>query len=135
MFQIDNTLVSEEIITKDFVCNLNACKGSCCVEGEAGAPDAPAPAVDFKLFEWALGTILSRSFDFQLSSPMAIWGQEPGGHRVIVPVADFFNHHHTSTAQIKRSHNYNTNALQHDTAPNSLSICFCWHRGIRQGKV
>ena len=38
MFQIDNTLVSEEIITKDFVCNLNACKGACCVEGEAGAP-------------------------------------------------------------------------------------------------
>lgn len=38
MFQIDNTLVSEEIITKDFVCNLNACKGSCCLEGEAGAP-------------------------------------------------------------------------------------------------
>jgi len=38
MFQIENTLVSEEIITKDFVCNLNACKGACCVEGEAGAP-------------------------------------------------------------------------------------------------
>ena len=38
MFQIDNTLVSEEIITKSFVCNLNACKGACCVEGEAGAP-------------------------------------------------------------------------------------------------
>ena len=38
MFQIDNTLVSEEIVTSDFVCNLNACKGSCCVEGEAGAP-------------------------------------------------------------------------------------------------
>ena len=66
--------------------------------------DAPAPAVDFKLFEWALGTILSRSFDFQLSSPMSIWGQEPGGHRVIVPVADFFNHHHTSTAQLGISH-------------------------------
>ena len=38
MFQIDNTLVSEEIVTSDFVCNLSACKGSCCVEGEAGAP-------------------------------------------------------------------------------------------------
>ncbi len=38
MFQIDNTLVSEEIITKGFVCNLKACKGACCVEGEAGAP-------------------------------------------------------------------------------------------------
>lgn len=33
MFQIGNSLVSEEIITNDFVCNLNACKGACCVEG------------------------------------------------------------------------------------------------------
>ena len=38
MFQIGNSLVSEEIIHNDFVCNLNACKGGCCVEGEAGAP-------------------------------------------------------------------------------------------------
>ena len=38
MFQIGNSLVSEEIITNSFVCNLNACKGACCVEGEAGAP-------------------------------------------------------------------------------------------------
>jgi hypothetical protein len=38
MFQIDDTLVSEDIITKDFVCNLSACKGACCVEGVAGAP-------------------------------------------------------------------------------------------------
>lgn len=32
------TIVSEEILEKDFVCNLSACKGACCVEGEAGAP-------------------------------------------------------------------------------------------------
>jgi hypothetical protein len=38
MFQLENTIVSEDIIAKDFVCNLNACKGACCVEGEAGAP-------------------------------------------------------------------------------------------------
>ncbi len=38
MFQIDNTLISEEILEKDFVCNLSACKGACCVDGEAGAP-------------------------------------------------------------------------------------------------
>ena len=38
MFQIGNSLVSEEIITNSFVCNLKACKGACCVEGEAGAP-------------------------------------------------------------------------------------------------
>ena len=38
MFQIGKTIVSEDIIEKDFVCNLSACKGACCVEGEAGAP-------------------------------------------------------------------------------------------------
>lgn len=38
MFQIGKTLISEEIITNDFVCNLNACQGACCVSGEYGAP-------------------------------------------------------------------------------------------------
>ncbi|HZW63314.1 MAG TPA: DUF3109 family protein [Flavobacteriaceae bacterium] len=38
MFQLGKTLISEEIIEKDFVCNLTACKGACCVEGDAGAP-------------------------------------------------------------------------------------------------
>ena len=38
MIEIDNTLISEEILENDFVCNLDACKGACCVEGDAGAP-------------------------------------------------------------------------------------------------
>ncbi|MDT8415675.1 MAG: DUF3109 family protein [Flavobacteriaceae bacterium] len=38
MFQIDKTILSEELLEKAFVCDLNACKGACCVEGEAGAP-------------------------------------------------------------------------------------------------
>ena len=38
MFQLGDTIVSEEIIENDFVCNLNACKGACCIDGEAGAP-------------------------------------------------------------------------------------------------
>jgi hypothetical protein len=38
MFQISNTLISEEILEKDFVCNLSACKGACCVDGQSGAP-------------------------------------------------------------------------------------------------
>lgn len=38
MFQISNTLISEEILENDFVCNLSACKGACCVEGQSGAP-------------------------------------------------------------------------------------------------
>lgn len=38
MFQIGKTIVSEEIIKKDFLCNLSACKGACCIAGDAGAP-------------------------------------------------------------------------------------------------
>ncbi len=38
MFQIGKTIVSEDIIQKDFLCNLSACKGACCIDGEAGAP-------------------------------------------------------------------------------------------------
>jgi hypothetical protein len=38
MFQLGKTIVSEHIIEKDFVCNLSACKGACCIDGDAGAP-------------------------------------------------------------------------------------------------
>ncbi|MGB0897027.1 MAG: DUF3109 family protein [Flavobacteriaceae bacterium] len=38
MFQIGKTIVSEDIIENEFVCNLSACKGECCIAGEAGAP-------------------------------------------------------------------------------------------------
>lgn len=35
---IDETLVSEDLFSERFVCDLGACKGACCVEGESGAP-------------------------------------------------------------------------------------------------
>lgn len=38
MFQIKKTIVSEAVLDQDFVCNLKACKGACCIEGDAGAP-------------------------------------------------------------------------------------------------
>lgn len=38
MFQLDKTIISEELLEKEFVCNLSACKGACCVDGDAGAP-------------------------------------------------------------------------------------------------
>ena len=38
MFQLGKTIVSEAIIENDFMCNLSACKGACCVDGDAGAP-------------------------------------------------------------------------------------------------
>ena len=38
MIAINNKLVSDEIIKEHFVCDLNKCKGACCVDGDAGAP-------------------------------------------------------------------------------------------------
>jgi Fe-S-cluster containining protein len=38
ILEIDGVFISDEIINKRFVCNLNACKGACCWEGDFGAP-------------------------------------------------------------------------------------------------
>lgn len=38
ILDIDDVLVSSDIITEHFCCDLDACKGICCVEGDAGAP-------------------------------------------------------------------------------------------------
>jgi hypothetical protein len=38
LIAIDNVLISNEIVEEQFVCDLNKCKGGCCVDGDAGAP-------------------------------------------------------------------------------------------------
>lgn len=38
MIEIDGKIVSTDIITQKFLCDLTKCKGRCCVEGNAGAP-------------------------------------------------------------------------------------------------
>jgi hypothetical protein len=38
MIIVGQTLVSEDLFDEQFVCDLSACKGACCVEGESGAP-------------------------------------------------------------------------------------------------
>ena len=38
ILDIDNVLITTDIFTEMFCCDLDACKGECCVEGDAGAP-------------------------------------------------------------------------------------------------
>lgn len=38
MLVIQDVLISDDIIKEQFHCNLNACKGACCWEGDYGAP-------------------------------------------------------------------------------------------------
>jgi len=38
MIIINNVIVNDEVVEESFACNLNACKGACCWEGDYGAP-------------------------------------------------------------------------------------------------
>jgi hypothetical protein len=38
MLQIDDTIISLELLDENFICDLENCKGNCCIEGDDGAP-------------------------------------------------------------------------------------------------
>jgi len=38
MILFDKTLISDDVRNSFFCCDLDSCKGACCVEGDAGAP-------------------------------------------------------------------------------------------------
>ena len=38
ILQIGDVLISSDILTEEFCCNLEVCRGACCIEGDAGAP-------------------------------------------------------------------------------------------------
>ena len=38
MIIIDKTVISSDIYEEQFICDLDKCKGACCVEGDLGAP-------------------------------------------------------------------------------------------------
>lgn len=52
MIIVQEKLVSDDLVDQYFVCNLNACKGACCWEGDYGAPleEAELPVLD-SIFE------------------------------------------------------------------------------------
>jgi len=45
---INNTIISEEIFTECFCCDLHLCEGMCCVEGDVGAPLEPDEISDLE---------------------------------------------------------------------------------------
>ena len=48
MYIIGSVLISDEVVDEEFACNLSACKGACCWEGDFGAPltDEELPIMD-----------------------------------------------------------------------------------------
>ena len=41
ILQVGSVLLSSDILTCCFCCDLEACRGACCIEGESGAPLLP----------------------------------------------------------------------------------------------
>lgn len=52
MIIVQDKLVSDDLVLEQFICNLDACKGACCWEGDMGAPLSPEelPILD-RIFE------------------------------------------------------------------------------------
>lgn len=48
MLEIGNTLVSLDLVERYFCCDIERCKGECCIEGDAGAPITPREADKIK---------------------------------------------------------------------------------------
>ncbi len=59
MIAIDNILISDEIATEQFVCDLIKCKGGCCEDGDAGAPLADAELKALKKYIKAIRPYLT----------------------------------------------------------------------------
>lgn len=48
MLEIQNTLISLDLIERFFCCDLDACLGVCCIEGDAGAPITEAEKAEIE---------------------------------------------------------------------------------------
>lgn len=59
MLMIGNVLISDDVIREQFICNLNACKGACCWEGDLGAPLEPEERHTLEQIYEAVGPFLS----------------------------------------------------------------------------
>jgi len=44
MLQIGKAIISLDVLQKDFCCDIEKCKGACCVDGDSGAPLTPEEA-------------------------------------------------------------------------------------------
>lgn len=78
----ENSLVSLDVLEKDFCCDLDVCHGCCCIEGDAGCPVTPEE-------EQAITAILPSLLSQMTPEARAVVEQQgvgyddPSGERVI----------------------------------------------------
>lgn len=87
MILIQDTIVSLEILEKEFCCNLDACKGCCCIEGDAGAPVTPE---EEQTLTEALPSLLPHMTleAREIAQSQGVAYNDPSGERVLSIVND-----------------------------------------------
>lgn len=79
MFVVDDILISDAVLGAHFACNLGACHGACCVQGDSGAPLEPEERA---VLEAALPRVRSylRPEALRVIEDEGVWEASPGKH-------------------------------------------------------
>lgn len=82
MFKVQDTILSEDIATARFACNLSHCKGDCCVVGDAGAPVSKGeiPVLE-KVYEQLTDELRPRAREV-VDDKGLVWGNNQDGYEL-----------------------------------------------------
>ena len=78
VIQIDDTLVSVDCFSEKFCCDLDACKGVCCIEGDAGAPVELDEVAELEEALPAVWSMLSASAQAVIDRQGVVYTDEEG---------------------------------------------------------
>lgn len=74
VFQVQQTLISDDVASAKFACHLTSCLGACCVVGEGGAPIEESEVTVLKKAYIALKSDLTKEAIFEVESGGLIRG-------------------------------------------------------------
>ncbi|MFN4300278.1 MAG: DUF3109 family protein [Thermaurantimonas sp.] len=85
--EIDGAVVAEDVMAKEFVCNLSRCKGACCVQGDAGAP---LEEEETRILEKEFKNIkpFLRPEGIRAIEEQGIWLKDPRDGEPVTPLVD-----------------------------------------------
>lgn len=86
MIAIGAVLISDEVVSEQFVCDLNACKGGCCVEGDCGAPLTLAEKKELpQIFEAVKPYLPEAHIESVGEQGFSVWDDEFGHVTPVIP--------------------------------------------------
>jgi len=109
IIEIQHKLLSSELFDKKFVCDLNACKGACCVEGDAGAPLTKEEIVTIEENLEAIKPYM-RAEGIDAITEQGIYYKDQFGEPVTTLVNEkecafvYFDEQHTAKCAIEQAH-------------------------------